>query len=171
MVVVVIDTETTGFGHNARPPRDDAIIQVGIAWKGGTWEQYCWPGTEYMERADPKALEVNGVNIQSLSFCRHASEIADLLRMKLLLIGCTELRSYNMAFDRPFLDKHPWSLGHIPWGPCIMRQATLPGERWPKLSAAAERAGISLEGRQLHSAGEDALLAYEVMEWLERQNP
>jgi hypothetical protein len=29
---VFVDTETTGFGHVADPPRDDAIVEFGMAY-------------------------------------------------------------------------------------------------------------------------------------------
>lgn len=175
MVVVVIDTETTGFGHMGKPPRPDGIIQLGIAWRSPSgklrqWESICNPGRWYLDNADPKALEINGLEYEELTQAPHITFVGLMLADMLAAINATEIRSYNMAFDRPFLEKAPIDLLGIPWGPCIMLAATPPGERWPKLKVAAERAGVNLEGRKLHGAGTDAAIAYEVMEWLDRRN-
>jgi len=169
---VVIDTETTGFGHMGRPPRVDAIVQVGIAWRDPrgalmTWESLCNPGAWYLDEADPKALEVNGLTREQLEAAPDIRDVSLKLRLLLESFGTLKLHSYNMAFDRPFLSAGPWYVEEELWGECIMLKATQGNERWPKLKVAAERAGINLEGRRLHSAGEDAAIALEVMEWLE----
>lgn len=173
MTIVVIDTETTGFGHVGRPPRDDAIVSVGIAWRNDsgklqTWEFRCNPGQRYIDNADPQALAVNGLTKESLMTYERDLDVAEKLHYMLDYVGCDYLTSYNIAFDRPFLQKAPWSLPHS-WSDCIMLTATPPGGRWPKLKVACEQRGISTDG-PLHSAGWDARLAYLLMEALEMKH-
>lgn len=173
MTIVVIDTETTGFGH--MKGRDDAIIQVGIAWRGHSGNLYTWEslvncGEEYIANADPKALEVNNVTPDMIRSAPHVDYVANELTRTLRDISCSELRAYNVAFDRPFLEKSPWNLKHYNWGNCIMLAATPPFSRWPKLKVACEQRGIDTSG-PLHSAGHDAKLAYLLMEKLRDEVP
>jgi hypothetical protein len=49
--VVVVDTETTGLGHNARPPRPDGVIQIGYAWRTPLARSF--DGPHYATRASP----------------------------------------------------------------------------------------------------------------------
>lgn len=172
LTIVVIDTETTGFGHTKW--RDDAIIQVGIAYreKSGaliTWQSYCKPAERYIENADPEALRINSITPELIRASYHEDYVANQLRGILANLESCELRSFNKSFDRPFLAKTPWLLDEFNWGDCIMLAATEEGKRWPKLKVACERFGIDTAG-PLHSAGHDAKLAYLLMEALERKN-
>lgn len=191
MTIVVVDTETTGFGHMRG--RDDAVVQVGFAWRNSSGKLQCFeylanPGDDYLSRADPKALEVNGLTIERVrSFAPHEA-VARRLKDHLESVGASRLHAYNVAFDRPFLEKRPWQVS-LPWGGCIMLAATpdcsdcggsgkvFTGDvcgacrgggkgRWPKLKDACESRGIDTSG-PLHSAGHDARLAYLLMEKLE----
>ena len=170
MTVVVVDTETTGFGHIGKPPRPDGIVSVGMAWRNArgklcAWEERCDPGEEYYSGGRAiDALRVNGLTEDAVRQYPPSTTIAERVRIMLSMIGCAQLRSYNQAFDRPFLEAVPWSLQH-PWGDCIMLAATKPGGRWPKLKVACKERGIDTTG-PLHSSGHDARLAYLLMEAL-----
>lgn len=168
MTIVVLDTETTGFGHMKW--RDDAVIQIGAAWRDSkgelhTWQSHCRPEERYIINADPIALQVNNITPEQIRAAPHIDYVAGELRQLLHWVGDVELRAFNNAFDRPFLEKYPWNLEQYKWGDCIMLAATKPGERWPKLKVACEERGIVTEG-PLHSAGHDAKLAYLLMEKL-----
>jgi DNA polymerase III epsilon subunit-like protein len=154
---VVIDTETTGLGHLDKPPRPDGIVQVAIAWRDenrtnparaallpvpsavnvSAWgvSSRSWnvnPGTEYLDfdRA-AKAFYVNGRTLPQVLASPPARIVAEELRAFLRSLGSPEIRSYNVAFDEPFLAGEPWSLGRsrATWGPCIMRAATPPCDK------------------------------------------
>ena len=63
--IVVIDVETTGLGHKARPPREDGVVSVGLAWRADgelrTWERACDPGERfYADGRAEDAFRVNG---------------------------------------------------------------------------------------------------------------
>lgn len=175
--VVVVDTETTGFGHTARPPRDDAIIQVGLAYRAEdgrirTWNEYCNPGPAYLRPgwAD-RALEVNGLTREQILSAAPAVEAASHLRMKLGLIRTElrkpiQLRAYNRDFDQPFLAAAPWAIPPKMWGPCIMVETTkhLDGEdaRWVGLNMAMLRLNLAWPG-PAHRADIDAHAALLVL--------
>ena len=171
---VAIDTETTGFGHIGKPPRDDAIIQVGIAWRDDAgmvqqWSETCYPHPSMLvDGRAMKALEVNKLTLGEVLAARTDKEVSATLWEKLAALRPLTLRAYNVAFDRPFLSREPWQLVEE-WGPCIMLQAQerLGTDRWPKLSAAAKALGIDVEGLTLHNAGTDAHLALLIAEKLD----
>lgn len=195
MTVVVVDTETTGLGHVARPARVDAIVSVGLSWRNRegklqAWESRCHPGAEFLGKDADEALAVNGLSRAALDCYPPAVRVAEQVRYLLEYVGATELRSYNVAFDRPFLEASPWRVS-LPWGPCVMLAATPrcaecdgggrlhtpSGEepcracrgsgrgRWLKLKVACEAHGVNPAG-PLHSSGHDARLAYKLMEAL-----
>lgn len=173
---VAIDTETTGFGHTLKPdPRDDAIIQVGIAWRDDAgelqqWVETCYPHPSMLvDGRAMKALEVNKLTLGEVLAARTDKEVSATLWEKLAKLRPLKLRAYNMAFDRPFLGLEPWQLVEE-WGPCIMLQAQAvldPTGRWPKLSAACRALGVSTESEVLHNAGTDARLALLIAEKLD----
>jgi hypothetical protein len=176
--IVVIDTETTGFGHFNRPPREDAIVQVGLSYRDVrgevvTWGEYCNPGAQFVFPgwAD-EALKANGITraqiLQAPSSAKVASELQ--LRLKAIqddLRSQIQLRSYNRDFDEPFLAANPWSVPTAAWGPCIMLDATrfLDGEdaRWVSLKTAMQRLRLEWPGRA-HDARTDSHAALLVLE-------
>ena len=178
-LVVAIDTETTGLGHNdSRGPRPDGVVQVGIAWREtrasiGSWSIYCNPGPRFLAggRAS-EALAVNGLTLERILQSIPAAGAAEQLRAKLNSLettgGHVELRAFNAAFDRPFLEVAPWRLSH-PWGECLMARAA---ERFGSFNGriplwrACAAAGIEFDG-QAHSADVDARAALRLSEFLD----
>lgn len=175
---VAIDTETTGKGHHEKPPRRDAILQVGLAYRnpGGqvvTWFECCNPGPEYLKPgfAD-EALRVNELTRDQILKSPPPKEVADRLRAKLQEIAKEvgvplQLLAYNRDFDQPFLTVKPWEVPSDLWGPCVMLSATEyldgPDARWVGLAKAMQRLRIDWPGRA-HNAATDshaALLVWE----------
>jgi DNA polymerase III epsilon subunit-like protein len=174
---IVVDTETTGLGQNSRPPRPDAIVQVGYAWRNGKgkvvrWEETCNPGEPFLRagRAD-EALRVNGLRLSEIRAARPVVAVAEELRERLAAIRRVtgvelELRSFNRAFDEPFLCVKPWSIPSELWGPCLMQAAQdhLGYWKWPKLNEAINMLGIEPPNGRGHTAAVDAHAALLIHE-------
>ncbi|MBI5035927.1 hypothetical protein HZC09_01160 [Candidatus Micrarchaeota archaeon] len=175
MPVVVIDAETTGLGHHSKPPRPDAVVQVGMAYRANgrvrRWSTYCNPGAQYFAggRAD-EALRVNGISLETIMSSPSVGEAAESLGRQLRnvrpLADAIEFRSFNKSFDLPFLSGDPWNLEQCTWGDCIMLDAQkhLRWYKWPKLSEAAEALGIEWPDGPAHDAAVDAHAALLVHE-------
>jgi DNA polymerase III epsilon subunit-like protein len=177
--VVVVDTETTGLGHNARPPRADGVVQIGYAWRNPRgqvirWAATCNPGDSYLRAGRAAdALAINGIRLSTVLSAPSARTVAAEFREHLDGIRQTtgrevEIRSYNRAFDEPFLSAKPWSLPSELWGPCLMQAAQdhLGLSRWPKLHVAVNYLGIMPPSGRSHTAAVDshaALLVHERM--------
>src|SRR3989337_1368076 len=108
--VVVIDTETTGLGHVDRPPRDDAVIQIGIAWRDRegnvrNWHSTCNPGEGYLRGGRARdALRISGITEKEVLDSLPVDQVAKELVENLQLVNShhgkeIELRAYNRAFD------------------------------------------------------------------------
>lgn len=181
LVPVVIDTETTGFGHVARPPRQDGVVQIGLAFRSvngriKTWSELCNPGEIYLRPGWPdQALGVSGLSRERIRASRPVSSVAPEFQSRLAGIeaeiqGRVELRAFNRDFDLPFLAVPPWSIGHERWGPCIMLAATEfldgPDARWVGLDAAMRRLNLDWPPGPRHQAAVDAHAALLVLEAL-----
>jgi DNA polymerase III epsilon subunit-like protein len=179
--LVVIDTETTGLGErHPDGPRPDAIVQIGIAWRGSdgevkVWERTCNPGAEFVKDGRARiALEVNGLTVGQILAASPSEAVARELKEELSRIrgagGKIDLRAFNCEFDRAFLSKPPWNL-RTGWGPCLMIEAA---ECFGydtgrvKLGRAAELLKVQIQGRA-HSAGTDASTALQVHEAVLKQ--
>ncbi len=176
MPIVVIDTETTGKGHKDNPPRVDAVVQVGIAWRGSdmkvkTWSEICNPGVQYYTngRADG-AFKVNGLSIDKIRKAKSAKQVAGKLHAQLekiefALNGPIEFRAYNKDFDQGFLSKTPWGIPEQKWGPCIMEATKMHlQKRWVNLKDATLLLGIDSSGLHMHDAAHDAHAALLIHE-------
>lgn len=179
--IVVLDVETTGLGHmDGRP---DGVVQVGYATRRPgddqllSWSRVCNPGATYLEggRAD-EALAINGLTVEEVLAAPPAADVAAELRGRLSALAedvpAFDLRAYNVAFDRPFLEVEPWRL-EGPWGPCLMllaHQRLNPYGKWPKLDEACRALGVELGAESAHDAGEDAKAALRVYERLARSD-
>ncbi len=180
--VVAVDTETTGLGHMDRyGPRPDGVVQVGYACRDPNgrvqrWAQICNPGAEYLAggRAS-QALAINGLTSAQILRAPKAREVAKVLHRRL---GTLEkgagrplvLRSYNRAFDEPFLRAEPWRVPREWWGSCIMVQAADhlngSGGRWLKLEMTVDRLGLRWPTGAAHTAAVDAHAALLIHEAL-----
>jgi DNA polymerase III epsilon subunit-like protein len=175
-IVVAIDTETTGLGYRAYPPRDDAIVQVGVAWRDATgkittWGSLCFPGKEYFANGRAhEALKINGLSVKQIFSAEKDVLVASKLKRKIEEIGRahkkeTEFRAYHNNFDRPFLEKKPWEISPKLWGPCIMKATgEYLGLDRVNLGNALTNLGLEKPKGKLHNAEVDAhsaLLIYE----------
>jgi len=177
--LVVVDVETTGLGHAADPPRRDAIVQVGLAWRSAgelrSAEWTCRPSPSFFAdgRADD-ALRINHLTMTEILAASPETLVAFQTREEVLpalhhrAAGLT-LFAYNVTFDRGFLEEWPWSLGRMAWGECLMARASrkLGRTAWVRLVDACAAAGIDLPPEQAHTAAGDARAAYLLMEWLD----
>ena len=175
---MAIDTETTGLGHKANPERDDAVIQVGIAWRDAkgklaTWGSLCLPDNKYiLNGRAARALEINKLKLKDVLDAQKDSVVAGKLKIKLKDIGKVELRAYNLSFDGPFLSKKPWNIPKAAWGPCIMRCASKHfgldyGNM--KLEEALDELGLKKPRGNFHNAETDAAAALLVDEALSKK--
>ncbi len=172
-VHVFIDTETTGLGHRATPPREDAIVEVGIAYRINgnikSWGAICNPGKKYY--ADGRAKEafaINNMKEDEILNAKDSTTIAGELNLKLNEPGPILLHAYNIPFDKPFLLREPWNL-EADWGIDVMKMAhsyfKLPVNYGIRLDTVLAKLNIVPDGIS-HRAETDAkstLLAYEAM--------
>ena len=172
-VHVFIDTETTGLGHVALPRREDAIVEVGIAYRINgrivRWGSICNPGEMYFRdgRAE-EALIVSKISLEDITDAPPSVIVSERLNTILKGIGEIELHAYNIPFDRGFLDLDPWNISRdFRWGDDVMDLAfnyfQLPQGYKIGLARTLERLGLRPDG-EAHQATTDAvsaLMAYE----------
>lgn len=172
---VVVDVETTGLGHVASPPREDAVLQVGMAWREKglvkTWSDYCNPGRKFISNGRAEdALGINGISLQTIERSRAASAVAKDFWERVEAIeqtaGEVTFLAYNRSFDEGFLNQKPWSVPRGKWGDCIMRTAAyhLTGNSRLKLQRAMQMFSIPWPGTRGHDAAFDAHAALLVHE-------
>ncbi len=176
MPCVAIDVETTGLGHAGYPPREDAVLQIGLAWreKGrvGTWSEFCNPGEKFIANNRAKiALQINGISPEVVRSSRPAKTVAQEFRSKVDEIedstgSPAEFLAYNKAFDSGFLNQKPWEVPAHKWGDCVMQAAAsklVAGKRL-KLERAMQMLEIQWPGKRAHDAAFDAHAALLVHE-------
>lgn len=176
---IFLDTETTGLGHVAKYEiREDAVVEIGLAFRldgeiySRSW--LCNPGERYFEngRAD-EALSVSHIPMDAILNAPSATEVAvhvkgflANLHYPLTNRPIPILHSYNIGFDRPFLEKSPWYFEYD-WGadPMLLAADIINPEsgRWPRLEDAMHFFNINREGNA-HSALSDAIAALKVHE-------
>lgn len=168
---VFIDTETTGLGHaDKREKREDGIIQIGIAYRDEngeiiTYSKLCRPDNRYFEgnRAD-EALNVSKIPLLAIQHAPRDYIVANMVRNYLNSLGNIVLHSYNVPFDKVFLEHEPWHFSYK-WGydPMKMMAKILKTDDWISLVKARDHFKIELDGNP-HNAKYDArltLLVYE----------
>jgi DNA polymerase III alpha subunit (gram-positive type) len=172
-VHVFIDTETTGLGHRSNPPREDAIVEVGIAYRINgnikSWGAICNPGEKYYAYGRAKeAFAVNNIKEDEILNAEDSATIANELKLRLNEAWPIQLHAYNIPFDKPFLIKEPWNL-EADWGIDVMNMAhayfKLPANSRIRLETVLKNLNIVPDGTP-HRAETDArttLLAYEAM--------
>ena len=176
---IFLDTETTGLGHVAKYEiREDAVIEIGLAFRldGDIYSRswLCNPGEKYFQngRAD-EALSVSKIPMDAIMNAPSATEVAvhvkgflANLHYPLTNRPIPLFHSYNIAFDRPFLEKSPWNFEYK-WGenPMLLAADIINPEsgRWPRLEDAMHFFNIKREGNA-HSALSDAIAALKVHE-------
>ena len=179
MIHIFLDTETTGLGHVAKYEiREDAVIEIGLAFRldGDIYSRswLCNPGEKYFQngRAD-EALSVSKIPMDAIMNAPSATEVAvhvkgflANLHYPLTNRPIPLFHSYNIAFDRPFLEKSPWNFEYK-WGenPMLLAADIINPEsgRWPRLEDAMHFFNIKREGNA-HSALSDAIAALKVHE-------
>lgn len=126
--VIAVDVETTGYGHIETPPREDAVIQIGLAYhepdeEGSiySWSELCNPGERYVRdgRAD-EALEISGFTVHQVLDAPSADEVAaefweEVEGAEQAHGALAEFRAFNVDFDAPFLAKEPWDVPDPRW--------------------------------------------------------
>ena len=123
---VFVDTETTGFGHVANPPRDDAIVEFGMAYRlNGEIEKIGWlcnPGKKFYENGRAaEAFSVNNIRVDEVALSLPDAEVSRMAKDLLDSLGNVVLHSYNIPFDKPFLDRKPWQFSEkYVWGEDVM---------------------------------------------------
>ncbi len=179
MVDVFIDTETTGLGHVASPPRDDAVVEVGIACRLGgevkKWSTFVKQPPRFFAdgRAD-KALEINRISPGEIAAAPSQEFAFGMLARALESLKATRLVAFNAKFDQPFMEACPefksWlDRSGIAWS-CAQQRAKLvvlvPGHL--SLKTACSKLGIGMEFGSTHRASYDAYLAMLVWEECDR---
>ena len=170
---VFVDTETTGFGHVATPTRDDAIVELGMAYRlNGEIQKIGWicnPGKAFYENGRAAgAFAVNNIQVEDIVLSLPDTEVSRMAKDLLDSIGNVVLHSYNIPFDKPFLDKDPWQFSSkYEWGEDVMDVAhaffDLPWDYKIGLKRSMERLGLKPIGEP-HRAATDAVSAMMVFE-------
>lgn len=160
---IILDTETTGIGHE----HGHRVIEIGCVelidrkLTGKHYHVYLNPQRE----VDDGAFRVHGI---STEFLRDKPLFSDVLSEFLQFIGGAELIIHNAAFDVGFLNSE---LRHAQWKKKLDEYCTVldtlvlarekhPGQR-NSLDALCKRYDIDNSNRQLHGALLDAeILAY-----------
>jgi len=159
--LLVIDTETTGLPRH----KHAQVIEIGAVLLSCSGHEIASCGAlvrcplPLPPEAD-YAMKVNQINPA------HIAEAGDAMMSSRLLWAIVKeidpmVTAYNVGFDRPMLVKSGIRFGAAErWGPCIMLTAkrAMGVSKWPKLSAAAEHYGVTVEG-QAHRAITDARTA------------
>ena len=176
-VHVFVDTETTGFGHVADPPRDDAIVEFGMAYRlNGEIEKIGWlcnPGKRYYANGRASgALSTSQITEDEIEQALSDKEVSRMARDLLDSLGNVVLHSYNIPFDRPFLEKPPWSFNKYQWGDDVMDVAhhffDLPWDYKIGLKRTLERLGLQPIGEP-HRAVTDAVSAMMAYEFIKNK--
>jgi DNA polymerase III epsilon subunit-like protein len=160
--LIFVDTETTGLGVHGNPPREDGVLEVGLAWEEDgllrSWQCRCNPGDHPWKdgRAD-QALQVNGITAAEIAQAPSVTTVAAYARTTIRRIakgGMFTLVAFNAPFDRSFLETPDWALGATAWRDAKERARRVSGatRRHLSLRAACEKLGVNVEDLRAHSA-------------------
>lgn len=155
---IILDTETTGIGHE----QGHKIIEIGCVelidrkLTGNHYHVYLNPQRE----VDEGAFRVHGI---STEFLQDKPLFAEVVADFLQFVGGAELIIHNAAFDVGFLNAE---LNHIKWKKKLEEYCDIldtlmlardkhPGQR-NSLDALCKRYSIDNSNRQLHGALLDA---------------
>jgi DNA polymerase-3 subunit epsilon len=115
---IYVDLETTGVD-----PEKHHIIEIGaVVFSDGkeiaSFGELVNPGEEALLSADPRALDVNKIDLNEVRAARSTTAVADAFRTFLAIHGGT-LYAFPVSFESSFLRKVPWSV--TGWGDCVMQ--------------------------------------------------
>jgi DNA polymerase III epsilon subunit-like protein len=159
----ILDTETTGFQHHdwARVIELGAVVLDGDGVEVAAWESLILP--DILDERAAGALAVNKIDLDTLRATGiDPVEASRSFREWLALHDCRFVTAYNVAFDRPMVERHPLGLVDLRWASCVMlrAKAAVPGGRFPggSLARMAEHFGVAVVG-DAHRALTDARTA------------
>lgn len=117
---IYIDLETTGTD-----PEKHQIIEIGaVAFIGdkevAELSELVNPGEAALLAADPRAMDVNQIDLAQVRTARPTEIVAEAFRAFLALHRGT-LHAFPVSFESSFLRKAPWSVAS--WGDCVMMAA------------------------------------------------
>lgn len=115
---IYVDLETTGVD-----PDRHAIIEIGaVVFVDGkeiaSFSELVNPGEEALAAADPRAIDVNQIDLAQVRAARPTLEVASAFRV-FLEMHRGLLYAFPVDFESSFLKKAPWSLSS--WGDCVMK--------------------------------------------------
>lgn len=157
---LVLDSETSGLD-----PTKDRIIEVGYCWVkqreivgGGSW--LINPELESLPSIISEITKITHVELLTSPPFRHY-----LPELTTMATHADLLMAYHAPFDRGFYSNEFERSGHIfpdkSWlDPCVWVKHFDKFEKGKKLSEAAKRRGISVEGA--HRAQADTIMAAKV---------
>jgi DNA polymerase-3 subunit epsilon len=181
--LIVLDTETTGFPEFAWS-RVVELAAIVIDPSGAVVSEFVQlVRPEIHDGRAASAEKVHGLTREMLKDQPLAGEVAEafLSWSSDYLEPGDRMTSYNVAFDRPMLER--MGLDRLRWGPCIMEQAMellgpmgvlrtadpshpryTPGKKWlwPSLADAAKHLDVQVEG-VAHRALTDVHTAAKVL--------
>lgn len=112
---VICDTETTGLDPKANDVIEVALIRIEDGVEAVSFSSLLWPGYAWFERADPKAMQVNGIDPRDVDQAPWTAHRLD--ELEAILEGATFV-AHNADFDADFVAetfrkhrrKPPWEL-------------------------------------------------------------
>jgi DNA polymerase III epsilon subunit-like protein len=115
---IYADLETTGVD-----PEKHQIIEIGaVVFLGdkeiATFAELVNPGEAALAAADPRALDVNQIDLAEVRAARPTAVVAEAFRTFLAAHPGT-LYAFPVEFEASFLQKVPWLV--TAWGDCIMK--------------------------------------------------
>lgn len=115
---IYVDLETTGTD-----PEKHKIIEIGaVVFSGAkeivTFSELVNPGEQALEDADPRAMDVNQIDLAEVRLARPTDVVAEAFRVFRIEHGGT-LHAFPVEFEASFLAKLPWSV--TGWGDCVMK--------------------------------------------------
>ena len=159
---IILDTETTGFGHKTghKIIEIGALEMVDLTLTGKQFHVYINP-----ERPiDAGAMRVHGISDERVA---HEPIFADIAQKFLDFIGSSSLVIHNAPFDMGFINAELEACGYDPISnervidTLLLAREKFPGGR-ARLDDLCKRFNIDNSHRDLHGAMVDADLLAEV---------
>lgn len=184
--IVVLDTETTGFvaDPDAAPWEIGAVYINTLGLEQSSFSAVMRPAV--LDARMVQALSIGGVTLAEVETFPPTAEVlvtfAEWLDSCAESYGPAKITAFNVAFDRPMMERIGADILSHEWAPCIMEAAkramgpegALPWMRrfndWkmPKLSEAAAFYGVPQQ-EPAHRALADARTAALIMVQIQRR--